>query len=96
MSLRRLSLIAFCTLIALPLIAETRVQVASAHPRINGAAPSVDLLALKEGPSTVFAGRQITYTIDVFSYGPSPAIDVTLNDTIPAGTTFASLTAPNG
>ncbi len=43
-------------------------------------------------PSVVQTGNTITYTIVVKNNGPSAAATDTLNDTIPANTTFTSLT----
>jgi uncharacterized repeat protein (TIGR01451 family) len=53
-----------------------------------------DLGVTKTGPATAIAGGQVTYTIEVTSAGPSDATNVTVNDTPPAGFTFASATAP--
>ena len=42
------------------------------------------------------AGSTLTYTLTLDNAGPSAAASVTLSDTLPAGTTFVSLTAPGG
>ena len=42
----------------------------------------------KTGPATANAGTVISYTITVTNNGPNPAINATLTDTVPAGTTF--------
>jgi uncharacterized repeat protein (TIGR01451 family) len=42
------------------------------------------------------AGSNITYTITVFNNGPDSADNATLKDTLPAGTTFVSLSSPTG
>src|SRR4051794_25752297 len=42
------------------------------------------------------AGSNLTYTVIVFNYGPDNADSATLNDPLPTGTTFMSLTAPPG
>ncbi|TWU18460.1 beta strand repeat-containing protein [Allorhodopirellula heiligendammensis] len=42
------------------------------------------------------AGSELTYTINVFNDGPSPADAVTVIDTLPTGLTFVSGTGPNG
>jgi uncharacterized repeat protein (TIGR01451 family) len=55
-----------------------------------------NLSVAKNGPASVNAGAQITYTIDVTNSGPNAAVDVTLTDVLPAGTTFVSLAAPAG
>ena len=55
-----------------------------------GGASSADLSLTKTGPSTTQAGNTINYTLAVNNAGPSTATGVTLNDTLPAGTTFIS------
>ncbi|HEX8921790.1 MAG TPA: DUF11 domain-containing protein, partial [Pyrinomonadaceae bacterium] len=47
-------------------------------------------------PDPVNVGANITYTITVTNYGPAPATDVSWNDTLPASTTFVSLSSPDG
>ncbi|MEY2560375.1 MAG: hypothetical protein QOG51_790, partial [Verrucomicrobiota bacterium] len=42
------------------------------------------------------AGSDVTYTITVFNNGPDAADSATLTDTLPAGTTFVSLSSPSG
>ncbi|MCH6201030.1 gliding motility-associated C-terminal domain-containing protein [Aquiflexum sp. LQ15W] len=44
--------------------------------------------------TTIRSGQNITYTISVINNGPSDALGVFVNDTLPAGTTFVS--ANNG
>jgi uncharacterized repeat protein (TIGR01451 family) len=57
---------------------------------------SADVSVTKFGnPSPVLSNTNLTYTITVHNSGPDPAINVLLSDTVPAGTTFQSLT-PNG
>jgi uncharacterized repeat protein (TIGR01451 family) len=55
-----------------------------------------DLSVIKNGPATVNAGATVNYTIDVVNTGANPALNVTLTDAMPAGTTFVSGTAPAG
>lgn len=55
-----------------------------------------NLSVAKSGPTSVNAGAPISYTIDVTNSGPNVAVDVTLTDVLPAGTTFASLASPAG
>ena len=43
-----------------------------------------------DGLSLVFAGQTITYTLSYANIGTGAALNVTLNDTIPASTTFVS------
>ncbi|MFD0894868.1 DUF11 domain-containing protein [Luteolibacter ambystomatis] len=59
--------------------------------------PRSDLaVTVTDSPDPVFAGNNITYTINVVNNGPSAAASVSLSDTLPAGTTFVSFTAPGG
>jgi uncharacterized repeat protein (TIGR01451 family) len=55
-----------------------------------------DLSVAKDGPATVIAGQNLTYTLTVTNTGPSYALDVAVNDALPAGTTFVSLTQNSG
>lgn len=56
-----------------------------------------DLSVAKTGlPNPVFAGGTLTYTITVTNAGPQPALNASLTDPLPAGTTFQSLTSPGG
>ena len=59
--------------------------------------PFADLSVTKSGsPDTVAADADLTYTIQVTNVGPDAADGAALDDTLPAGTTFASLGAPAG
>ena len=49
-----------------------------------------------DNPDPVFPGAGLTYTITVANAGPDAATGLSLTDTVPAGTTFASLTAAAG
>ena len=53
---------------------------------------SADVAVVKNGPATVTAGSNATYTIDVANNGPSDAANVSLSDTLPPNTTFVSAT----
>lgn len=55
-----------------------------------------NLTVTKTGPATAAPGDPIAYTITVTNAGPNDAIDVELSDTVPAGTTFISFSAPLG
>lgn len=58
---------------------------------------SADLSVTKtDAPDPVTAGSNLTYTITVSNAGPSAAAGVSLNDTLPAGTTFVSLASAAG
>jgi uncharacterized repeat protein (TIGR01451 family) len=60
-------------------------------------ATSADVSVTKvDTPDPVTAGTNITYTITVNNAGPSNAAGVALADTVPANTTFVSLSAPGG
>jgi uncharacterized repeat protein (TIGR01451 family) len=60
-------------------------------------AGSADLAVTKtDAPDPVVAGQNITYTITASNAGPSNATTATLTDTLPAGTTFVSLSTPAG
>jgi uncharacterized repeat protein (TIGR01451 family) len=60
-------------------------------------AAAADLSVTKTGaPDPVTPGGQLVYTITVTNGGPSNAASVSLNDTLPAGTTFVSLPTPAG
>jgi uncharacterized repeat protein (TIGR01451 family) len=56
-----------------------------------------DLGVTKSGtPTTVRAGDDITYTLDLANAGPATAEDVGLSDAVPAGTTFVSASQVSG
>jgi uncharacterized repeat protein (TIGR01451 family) len=58
---------------------------------------SADLSVTKtDSPDPVSAGSNITYSITLTNNGPSDAQTVTLNDAVPANTTFVSVTTPAG
>lgn len=49
-----------------------------------------------DSPDPVGAGNTLTYTITVGNAGPSVAASASMTDSVPVGTTFASLTSPAG
>ena len=55
-----------------------------------------DVSVTKSGPATLDAGAQISWTITVQNLGANAAASTTLTDTLPAGTTFVSLTQNSG
>ena len=61
-----------------------------------GTLPEADLGVTKSGPPQAAAGANVTYTIEVINGGPNDAASATLNDPLPAGTTFVSLASPGG
>ena len=58
--------------------------------------PTADLSVTKTAPTSVSTGSSLAYTIGVVNGMADAAEDATLTDTLPAGTTFHSLTAPAG
>lgn len=56
----------------------------------------VDLGITKSGPATVTPAGNIDYTITVTNGGPATATNVTVTDTLPAGTTFVSANPSQG
>lgn len=57
---------------------------------------SADVTIAKTGPTGATVGSTITYSISVGNNGPSNAAPVSVSDTLPSGTTFASLTQNSG
>jgi uncharacterized repeat protein (TIGR01451 family) len=58
---------------------------------------SADLIISKTGsPDPVTAGNNLTYSIRVENCGPSPAVNVSVSDPIPTGTTFVSASQASG
>ncbi len=56
-----------------------------------------DLRVTKTGsPNPVTSGNDITYQLNFANNGPNSATNVTYTDTVPANTTFVSLTLPAG
>ena len=53
-------------------------------------------LTKTDAPDPVAPGADLTYTITVTNNGPSSAQNVTVNDTLPTGTTFGSATSSQG
>src|SRR5262249_41328449 len=49
-----------------------------------------------DSPDPVFAGANLTYTINFVNNGPSDAQTVTVTDAVPANTTFVSATVTTG
>jgi uncharacterized repeat protein (TIGR01451 family) len=57
---------------------------------------TADLVALKTAPASAVVGGTISYTIGVRNDGPDLARDVVLEDALPTGTTFVSMTQTTG
>jgi uncharacterized repeat protein (TIGR01451 family) len=58
--------------------------------------PAADMTVTASGPSTVTAGTNATYTITITNNGPNAALGVVITDTLPAGSTFISITQTSG
>ena len=58
--------------------------------------PSSDLGVTKSAPDTVAADTDMTYTITVNNFGPDDAATAQLTDSLPASTTFVSVSPPVG
>jgi uncharacterized repeat protein (TIGR01451 family) len=74
----------------------TASGVGTTFDNINVVAAPADMAVNKTGPATANAGTVISYTITVMNNGPNPAVNATLTDSIPVGTTFSSLISPGG
>lgn len=55
-----------------------------------------DVSVAKSAPAAASAGSNMTYTVTVLNAGPSDAANVTMSDTLPAGTTFVSESQTTG
>jgi uncharacterized repeat protein (TIGR01451 family) len=69
---------------------------AVANFSITNPIPSTDMAVTASGPSSITAGTNATYTITVTNNGPNAAQGVVLSDTLPAGSTFVSMTQNSG
>ena len=71
------------------------IAIDAAMSVVNTAA---DLTVLKTGPPKVTPGvvGGVSWTITVSNAGPSDALDVAVNDTLPAGITVVSITPSQG
>jgi uncharacterized repeat protein (TIGR01451 family) len=59
--------------------------------------PSADLgLSITAAPTTVLAGQNLTYTINVTNNGPSSAVGASITDMLPATLAFVSASASTG
>jgi uncharacterized repeat protein (TIGR01451 family) len=84
--------------ISLLLLLSVLLFVSSAAVRrSNAAVASADLTVTKvDTPDPVTTGSALTYTITITNNGPDPAADASWTDTLPAGTTFVSLSGGEG
>jgi large repetitive protein len=55
--------------------------------------PTADLGVTKTAPATATPGTEIDYMLEIVNNGPSPATDVSVVDTLPAGLQFVSADA---
>jgi len=54
--------------------------------------PAADLsVTMVDNSDPVWAGNPLSYTITVHNGGPLPALNVSLQDTLPSGLSFASM-----
>lgn len=70
--------------------------LAAAAPAGAGVVGSDLAVTVTDSPDPVAAGQNLTYTITVTDQGSTAAANAALNDSLPANTTFVSLTAPAG
>lgn len=61
-------------------------------PAAFGGTITADLMVSKTGPNEANADTDVAYTVTVSSLGPNAATNITLNDNVPAGMTFVSVT----
>jgi uncharacterized repeat protein (TIGR01451 family) len=57
---------------------------------------NADLSVTKTGPAQTTAGSNVSYTVSVTNNGPDAALNVKLDDIVPANTTFVSNTQDSG
>jgi uncharacterized repeat protein (TIGR01451 family) len=63
---------------------------------VAAAAQSADMFVVKSGPNSAAPGANITYAITVGNAGPDTATVAGFTDTLPAGTTFVSVSQLTG
>ncbi len=78
--------------------ANTANNSASTTTALTTAPPEeADLaIAKSDAPDPITPGNNLIYTINVANVGAIAAVNSVMNDTLPAGTTFVSLSAPAG
>jgi uncharacterized repeat protein (TIGR01451 family) len=73
------------------------VRASDHDPVMVGLFQVADLAITKiDTPDPVTAGNNLTYTITVTNNGPDAAVNASWSDTLPAGTTFVSLSTVSG
>ncbi len=68
-------------------------DTASVTVNVAPAGQATDLAVSLFGPTSAFAGENVTYFINVFNNGPNAAVNVSFRDVLPAGLTLVSGTA---
>ncbi len=63
---------------------------------IRGGSLANTSLTKVDAPDPVTSGTDLTYTIVASNEGPDPALSAVVNDVLPAGTTFVSMSPPSG
>jgi len=72
-------------------------NVATLTVLVVGSTSDADLgVTMTGSPTSVAPGRDVTYTITVTNNGPATGVNATLKDTLPAYTTFVSMTQTSG
>ncbi|HSY49282.1 MAG TPA: hypothetical protein VLC46_10760 [Thermoanaerobaculia bacterium] len=74
----------------------TATGIGGTFNNINVIAAPADMAVTKTGPASSTTGSVISYTITVMNNGPNSAVNASMTDTLPAGTTFSSLASPGG
>ncbi|HAV63728.1 MAG TPA: hypothetical protein DCY13_15345 [Verrucomicrobiales bacterium] len=63
----------------------------SANQVVTTVTPQADVTTTVNGPASVLAGSDFSYTVTVTNAGPSSASDVLVSNPLPAGTAFVSV-----
>lgn len=90
------ALIAAAEKVSIATATDQRGMARIINNEIDIGATQSGLLLSGSAPTTVQAGQDLTYTFTLSNNGPSSLSNVTLSDTLPANTTFLSLSAPTG
>jgi uncharacterized repeat protein (TIGR01451 family) len=69
--------------------ATTETNLANNTSTVTTTVQTADVVITKSGPSTVFPGYQLIYTLLCQNLGPAPATNVLITDTLPVGVTYA-------